>query len=123
MTKSKLTEIAEKWIEAFCEHDTEKLISLYGERARHYSPRVEKEKPETNGWLEGREQLKDWWKNCFKQSPSLSYALTAITSGKGKVFIEYVRTVAGEPNSEVMEYLKVKNKLIIESRVLRSWPI
>ena len=45
MQKTTLQLIVEKWIDAFNEHDVDKLLSLYNPNARHYSSRVETDKP------------------------------------------------------------------------------
>ena len=116
-----LAEITKEWIASFNEHNIDKLLSLYHDNAVHYSPRLEAEKPETNGWLRGKEQLKEWWQRSFDELPSLSYELEDFSIGESKVFMEYTRRVDGERERYVMEFLKVENFLIVESRVLRSW--
>jgi len=116
-------QIARKWIDAFNAHDINKLLDLYNDEAQHYSPRIEKEKPETKGWLKGKQELKKWWQGSFERLVGLKYTLKDLTSSKNKVFIEYIRKVPGQKDEYVMEFLKIENGLIIESRVLRSWII
>jgi len=116
-------QIARKWIDAFNQHEVNKLLDLYDDNAQHYSPRVEKEKPETGGWLKGKQELRKWWQGSFERLAELRYVLKDLTSNKNKVFIEYTRKVSGEKEEYVMEYLKIENGQIIESRVLRSWII
>jgi len=116
-------QIAEKWISAFNEHDINKLLDLYDNDAQHYSPRIEKEKPETRGWIKGKQELRKWWQGSFERLVGLRYILKDLTSNKNKIFIEYIREVTGQKDEYVMEYLSIKNGLIIESRVLRSWII
>ncbi len=123
MQKTTLQLIVEKWIDAFNEHDVDKLLSLYHPNARHYSSRVETDKPETKGWLKGKEQLREWWQSNFKKLTDLNYKLAHATVGNDKIFIEYERRTRGQQDLEVMEYLRVQNGLIVESRVLRSWPL
>ncbi len=123
MDKKILKLIAENWIAAFGEHDIEKLLSLYHPHAKHYSPRIEIERPQTKGWLKGKDQLKSWWQNSFSTLPDLNYSLRNLTVEDDRVFITYIRKVSGQHTQEVMEYLLIKNGLIIESRVLRSWII
>jgi hypothetical protein len=118
-----LNSIAEKWIKSFQEHDIEGLVALYDKGAKHYSPRVEKERPETKGWLVGEEQLRKWWWDTFKRLPSLTYQLVDLTVADGKIFMKYIRKVTEQPDLEVMEYLRVENGLVVESRVLGSWAI
>lgn len=123
MQKPTLQLIIEKWIGAFNEHDVNKLLSLYHPNARHYSSRVETDKPETKGWLTGKNQLREWWQQSFDKLPDLNYKLKEITAEEHRIFIEYERRASSQPDSEVMEYLRIQNRLIMESRVLRSWPL
>ncbi len=135
--------IADEWIKSFNTKDIEALLKLYHENAKHYSPRVEEElHMGTDGWLEGKDQLRLWWQASFDMLPQLSYELKDITYGysledvlgshkhkmsetqrrQTKMFMEYVRRVPGQHNLYVMEYFKIQDNLIVESRVLRSWP-
>ena len=40
MSSQNNKQIANKWFEAFNEHDLEKLLSLYDNNAQHYSPKL-----------------------------------------------------------------------------------
>jgi hypothetical protein len=102
MTKQLLKSIAKKWIKAFQEHDIQKLLKLYDKNAKHYSPRVEKENPKTNGWLVGKKQLQKWWQSSFDKLPSLTYQLVDLTIGDNKVFMRYIRKVSRQQDLEVM---------------------
>jgi len=115
--------IAKQWIAAFKEHNIEKLIALYDNNAQHYSPRIEEKNPETKGWLKGKEKLRAWWQESFNALPDLYYELKDLTLSETKVFMEYVRIASDQQDMYVMEYFKIEEGLIIESRVLRSWVI
>jgi hypothetical protein len=125
MKTKEFESIIKKWIDAFHEHDIDGLMALYHDNAKHYSPKLEEEKPETKGWLEGKENLRAWWQTSFDQMPELDYKLLSISvnPSEAESYIKYKRTVPDEPTKLVMEYFIIKNGLIIESRVLRSWII
>jgi len=53
----------------------------------------------------------------------LYYELKDLTLSETKVFMEYIRKASGQQDMYVMEYFKIENGLIFESRVLRSWKI
>lgn len=63
--------IAKMWIGAFNEHDIDELLALYHTDARHYSPQVEAERSNSDGWLRGKEQLREWWQGKFDEMPGL----------------------------------------------------
>ncbi len=117
MRPNEIEAVALKWLEAFNTHDLDKLISLYHANAKHFSPKLKIRKPETNGLIAGKEELRDWWQDAFERLPTLSYNYTTLTANDVRVFMEYVRKVKGEPDMLVAEVLEVENGLIIASRV------
>lgn len=117
MTPETLQSIAFKWFDAFNSHQLEQLLSLYDDEARHFSPKLKIRKPETNGFVEGKQALREWWQDAFERLPSLHYKVTSLTANSDRVFMEYVRNVDGEEDMLVAEVLDVKNGKIIASRV------
>ena len=112
-----LDSIAFKWFEAFNEHNLEKLLSLYDDKAEHYSPKLKVKHPETNGLISGKEALRVWWQDAFERLPTLHYDVKSLTSNDYRVFMEYIRMVTDESDLLVAEVLEVKNEKIIASRV------
>jgi len=110
-------QIALKWFEAFNEHDLEKLLSLYDENAEHYSPKLKIRKPETNGLIKRKNNLRSWWKDSFDRLPTLRYEVKKLTADNEQVFMEYIRHVEGEEDLRVGEVLEIKNGRIVFSRV------
>lgn len=112
-----LDSIAFKWFEAFNEHNLEKLLSLYDDKAEHYSPKLKIKHPETNGLISGKEALRVWWQDAFERLPSLHYEVKSLTSNEYRVFMEYIRKVEGEPDMMVAELLLIQNNIITFSKV------
>lgn len=117
MNKERNLEIAKKWFDAFNEHNLSNLLALYHNEAAHYSPKLKIRKPETNGLVAGKEALTSWWSDAFDRLPTLHYRYTTLTANDERVFMEYVRSVADEPDMLVAEVLEIKDGLIIASRV------
>lgn len=117
MTPETLQSIAFKWFDAFNSHQLEQLLSLYDDEARHFSPKLKIRKPETNGFVEGKQALREWWQDAFERLPSLHYKVTSLTANSDRVFMEYIRNVDDEEDMLVAEVLDVKNGKIIASRV------
>ena len=117
MSPENLQSIAFRWFDAFYNHNLEQLLSLYDEDAKHFSPKLKIRKPETNGYVEGKSALREWWKEAFERLPSLHYKVTSLTANSDRVFMEYVRNVDGEQDMLVAEVLEVKDGKIIFSRV------
>jgi predicted SnoaL-like aldol condensation-catalyzing enzyme len=109
--------IAYKWFDAFNQHNLEQLLSLYDDQAQHFSPKLKIRKPETNGFVIGKEAMREWWKDAFDRLPTLHYKVTSLTSNSDRVFMEYVRNVEGEEEMLVAEVLEIRDAKIILSRV------
>lgn len=109
--------IAQKWLAAFNEHHLTKLLQLYDEDARHYSPKLKIREPQTKGLVQGKEALRKWWKDAFDRIPTLHYDVNTLTADKERVFMEYTRKVSGEDDLFVAEVLEIKHNLITASRV------
>ncbi len=112
--------IAKKWLKAFNEHHLENLLALYDDDAVHFSPKLKLRRPETNGFIKGKAEMKEWWQDAFQRLPNLAYLEKTITADNDHVFMEYTRVVPGEENMNVAEVLEIKNDLIIASRVYHS---
>jgi hypothetical protein len=111
--------IAERWFAAFNAHNIEKLLSLYADDAKHYSPRLKEREPETGGWIQGKNALRAWWEDAFTRLPSLKYSPTNVTADDTGVSMEYTRSVEGEKDTAVYEVLEIKEGKIVVSKVLR----
>lgn len=109
--------IATSWFEAFNTQNLEKLLSLYSDTAKHYSPKLKIRKPETNGLVQGKDALRAWWKDAFERLPSLKYEPTSLTANENRVFMEYTRKVEGEEDMFVAELLEIENGMIVASKV------
>ena len=112
--------VLDKWIESFNSKDLDTLLSLYNNNAEHFSPKLKTRKPETNGLIKGKDQLRDWWKDAFQRLPKLHYQPNYSIADDKSVFVEYVRTVPGEVNLIVGEVLFFENGLIVRSKVFHS---
>jgi len=120
MTASELNAIATRWFAAFNDHHLENLLSLYDERAEHFSPKLKIRHPETKGLIKGKNALRTWWQDAFDRLPSLHYEVVRFTPHEDRVFMEYIRHVTGEEDLYVGEILEIKNGLIIKSSVFHQ---
>ena len=109
--------IATMWFDAFNTHDLEKLLSLYHNEAKHFSPKLKIHKPETKGFIVGKNALREWWFDAFNRLPTLNYSVSSLTANDKAVFMEYIRKVDGEPDMLVAEILEIENGFIVASRV------
>jgi len=111
------TAIAHAWFNAFNAHNLQQLLALYHEEAEHYSPKLKLRQPDTKGLIKGKPALRAWWQDAFDRLPTLHYEMVRLTPHQDRVFMEYVRQVAGEEDLYVGEMLELENDLIIRSSV------
>ncbi len=116
----KLQSIAFRWFDAFNAHNIEQLLSLYDDHAEHFSPKLKIRKPETNGFVRGKAEMREWWQDAFNRMPDLQYKVTSLTANEDRVFVEYLRIVSGEEDLMVAEVYEVKDGKIIASRVYHA---
>jgi predicted SnoaL-like aldol condensation-catalyzing enzyme len=109
-------QIALQWFAAFNEHNLEKLLAVYDDNAKHYSPKLKIRQPETEGWIVGKDALRAWWQDAFDRLPTLHYELNKLTANNERVFMEYTRQAEGEEDMLVAEVLEIEVR-IVESRV------
>ena len=114
---SDLVAIARAWLDCFARQEVDQLVALYHPNAEHTSPKLRVSRPDTGGKIVGRDALRAWWADAFVRLPKLRYVERTLTADGGRVFMEYLRVVPGEPDLPVAEVLVVKNGLITESRV------
>ena len=112
-----LENIAMRWFEAFNAKALENLLALYADDAEHFSPKLKIRMPETNGLVKGKDAMRQWWQDAFDRLPTLHYNVKTLTANSYRVFMEYTRTVAGEPDMQVAEVLEIKDGKIVFSRV------
>ncbi len=113
-------QIAIDWFAAFNEHNLEKLLALYDEDAEHYSPKLKVHQPKTNGFIKGKDALRNWWFDAFNRLPNLHYKMLELTAEDGRVFMEYIRQTPNEDDLQVGEVLIISSGKIISSRVYHS---
>lgn len=112
-----LIQIARRWLACFESHDVEALVALYADDARHTSPKLRVQRPETGGFLIGKAALRDWWADAFRRLPQLRYVEQSLTADGERVFMEYLRKNPGEADLPVAEVLEVRAGKIVASRV------
>jgi len=113
-------EIGEKWLDSWRQRDPDALVALYAEDARHTSPKLRALRPDTGGFLTGREQVRAWFADAMQRLPGLRYVPLALTADAKRVCLEYRRENPGEPDLLVAEVLEVRDGRIVSSRVFHG---
>jgi len=110
-------QVANRWIDAFNQHDVAILISLYARDAIHMGPKLRVASPGSDGQIVGQLALPVWWIDTFRRLSGLRYELIGMTCTFERAFIECLRHLPGEEPTTVAEIFEVQRGLIISSRV------
>ena len=112
---------ARAWLDRFNAKDLDGLLALYADDAVHVSPKLRDRQPETKGEIRGKAALRAWWQDAFVRLPQLTYSERRVVAEGDSVFLEYVRTVPGEPDLVVAElYVVDAAGLIARSHVFHG---
>lgn len=115
-----LASIARAWLLHFNARDLDALLSLYADDAVHLSPKLRDQRPETRGEIRGKAALRAWWQDCFERLPGLAYREQHVTASGDRVFLEYLRSLPGQPDLTVAELFVVERGHIVSSRVFHG---
>lgn len=111
--------LAERWLAAWNAHDAGAVLALYRTDARHTSARVLALGGESDT-LAGREAIGAYFRRALERYPELRFRPLSISTGLGRVVIEYERHGAGPP-VPVVEVLQTDGDgLIAHSRVYHA---
>ena len=116
-TPQRNLEVAKRWLACFERKDVDALVALYAPDAKHTSPKLRVQRPESGGFIVGREAMRAWWADAFARLPKLRYLERSLTADADRVFMEYLRQNPGEPDLPVAEVLEIRGGAIVASRV------
>jgi ketosteroid isomerase-like protein len=92
---------AEKWIESWNSHDLEDIMKHYAEDIEITTPMIKLAGGIESGSLQGKEQVKAYWKKALDKIPDLHFELVDVTSGVDSVAL-YYKSVMNKMAIEVM---------------------
>ena len=85
---------AQEWIEAWNEHDLERILSHYTEDFEMSSPLIIQRMGEPSGILRGKPNIRPYWEIGLAQQPPLHFQLLAVLLGVNSLVLHY-RTASG----------------------------
>jgi len=89
LTTAEADEFAQRWIEAWNDHDLERIISHYAEDVVFASPFIQKVGASPSGAVRGRKALQAYFKAALDKYPSLTFHLLGVFRGIDSVTLLY----------------------------------
>jgi len=101
LTAGEAHELAHRWIEAWNDHDLERILAHYADDVVFSSPFIEKIGTNPSGAVLGREALLAYFKAALAKYPTLTFRLHAVLCGINSVTLLY-ESVSGLLAAETM---------------------
>ena len=92
---------AKEWIESWNSHDLEDIMKHYAEDIEITTPMIKLAGGIESGSLQGKQQVKAYWKKALDKIPDLHFELIDVTSGVDSVAL-YYKSVMNKMAIEVM---------------------
>ncbi|HKW91654.1 MAG TPA: nuclear transport factor 2 family protein [Methylomirabilota bacterium] len=102
MTKAQAQALAQEWIEAFNNHDLERILSHYADAVELKSLLVTKLLGDSAGTVRGKPALRSYFAKGLAASPDLRFELLDVFPGVSSVAV-YLRSSVRGLQLEVME--------------------
>lgn len=92
-----------RWCADWNSHDVDKILSHFHDDVVFLSPLAKKMLPGTDGIIEGKENLRDYWQKGLELIPDLHFTVEHVFQGVDSLVIQY-RNQKGQRVSEVLEF-------------------
>lgn len=89
LTQLEAKEFAAEWIEAWNEHNLDRIISHYAENVVLTSPVAARVLGETSGMVNGRQALRAYFAKGLELFPNLQFKLIDVMQGVSSVVLYY----------------------------------
>ena len=102
-TNEEARKFANGWIAGWNAHDLEEILSHYGEDVELTSPAAARLLQLPSGSIEGKENLRGYFKKGLEAYPNLKFELLDVLSGVSSVVL-YFKNQIGTRTAEFMEF-------------------
>lgn len=89
MTHDEARQFAEHWVDAWNQHDLERILSHYTDDVEMTSPMIQKVLGIATGTLKGKKAVGEYWSAALQKIPDLKFSIIEVTSGVDSVSIYY----------------------------------
>ena len=100
-----MKQFSSEWIEAWNDHDIEKILSHYAEEIEFYSPIIKQLGTNTEGVIKDKNTLRDYFTKALALYPDLFFSLHEILIGTESLILYYT-SVNNKKSAEFMQFDK-----------------
>ena len=89
LDKEFVRDFATDWIEAWNDHDLERIIAHYTDDFEMSSPGIAKVAGEASGTLKGKQRVAEYWAKALELQPNLRFELITAMAGVHSIVLYY----------------------------------
>jgi ketosteroid isomerase-like protein len=101
--RERATRIAQEWLDAWNDHDPERVVAHFADNVIVVSPMLEQLRPKSSGVLGGKREVLDYYRDGLAASGDLKFELVEVCAGVAEVVIVY-RNQRGVMVTESLEF-------------------
>ncbi|WP_435354417.1 nuclear transport factor 2 family protein [Emticicia sp. SJ17W-69] len=94
----------QEWIESWNSHNLDIILSHYTDDFCIRTPMAAKLFPESNGVVDGKENVRKYWTIGLERIPNLKFELIDFLVGIDGITIYYLNTATNKKTAEVMSF-------------------
>ena len=115
MTEDFATAFAKSWVDAWNAHDLETILTHYSEDVTVESPMAIKLYPQSQGIVNGKNEVKKYWAIGLESSPDLKFDVLDVLIGVNSLALYLFNTSSNKKSVEVMSFNSEQevNKVIV----------
>lgn len=106
MTENFAKDFAAKWTASWNSHDLDTIMSHYSEDFSIETPKAAMLVPESGGRINGKENVRAYWKIGLERQPGLHFEILDVLTGIDSMTIYYMNTGNGRKSAESLFFNK-----------------
>ena len=118
ITEEFAKQFAHEWVSAWNAHDLKAVLLHYEENFTIETPMALKLIPDSQGILQGKEIIKDYWEIGLQHIPELHFEILDLLIGINSLTIYYINTATGRKSAENLFFNE--NRKVIRTFVMYS---
>ena len=91
-TKHQKAENAQKWIDAWNNHDLDAIMDFYSDSINHITPKLTMLFGAASNIIQDKKELRDYFEAALKRSPELHFSFQEVFSGTDSLVIVFHST-------------------------------
>ena len=97
-------DFSKDWLSSWNSHNLDKILEHYADDFSIETPMALKLFPESNGFIKGKNNIRNYWVVGLEQIPDLKFKLLDVLIGVNGLTIYYINIATNKKSVEVMNF-------------------